>query len=142
MLVLVVVPLVEVVGLVVTVGVVVARVVGPVVMPVVVDDLPTVVEVVVVVAPPPTVEPLQLPTGTKLAHVMRVVLAKCRTMLRLPKKAPIPCLVEAKSSVKVAAKLRTAPPVVELTWPCLPERSPTWHVSGREASQGVSSPRW
>ncbi len=25
--------------------------------------------------------------------------------------------------------------------PCLPERSPTWHVSGRVLSQGGTSPR-
>lgn len=50
------------------------------------------------------VVPLQEPalsaaTDVKLAQVMRVVLAKCNTKLRFPKKAPMPLRVEAKSSV-------------------------------------------
>lgn len=86
-------------------------------------------------------DPLQLllPTAAKLAQVMRVVLAKCRTMLRLPRKAPRPERVEAKSSVKVAVKVA---PAVALMLPCLPERSPTWQVAGRAASQAGVSPRW
>lgn len=53
-------------------------------------------EVVVVVAP----QPLELgPTASKLAQVIRVVFPKWNTKLRFPKKAPIPFLVEAKSSV-------------------------------------------
>jgi len=43
---------------------------------------------------------LEVPlTRAKLAQVMRVVLAKWTTMERLPKKAPMPERVEAKSSV-------------------------------------------
>lgn len=70
----------------------------------------------------------------KLPQAMRERFAKCSTNERLPKKAPIPSLRETKGSVNDALK------VVWSSLPCLPPRSPTWQVSGREASQGVTSP--
>lgn len=90
--------------------------------------VPVAVAVNVTVLTPPT-------TCWKLPQVMRVVLAKCTTKLRLPKKAPMPSSVDAKSSVYSASKGS----VVIL--PCFPDRSPTWHVCGRSWSQAGVSPR-
>ena len=43
--------------------------------------------------------PLPPATCWKLAHEIRVLLLKCTTKLRLPKKAPMPSAVDAYSSV-------------------------------------------
>lgn len=61
-------------------------------------------------------------TSVKLAHEIRVLLAKWMTKERLPKKAPMPGNVEAKSSVYVASKGSDA------MLPYFPERSPVWQV--------------
>lgn len=58
----------------------------------VLDEVPVEAAVVVVVEDPPQEAAA---TAVKLAHVMRVVLAKWKTKERFPKKAPIPLRVEA-----------------------------------------------
>jgi hypothetical protein len=71
----------------------------------------------------------------KLPQAMRVLFAKWMTKERLPKKAPTPSVSETKGSMYEDWKL------VPLILPCFPERSPTWHVSGRSDVQGTVSPR-
>jgi hypothetical protein len=68
---------------------------------------------------------------------MRVLLGKWNTMLRLPKKDPIPSSVDAYASTYEASKVSVSAGME----PCLPLRSPTWHVSGASLLQGVASPR-
>lgn len=62
------------------------------------------------------------PTNSKLAHVIRVLLAKWMTMLRSGIEAPLPTFMEPKSSWNFISK---ESPVI---LPYLPLRSPTWHV--------------
>ena len=58
-------------------------------------------------------------------------------MLRLPKKAPMPSCVDANRSTYDVSHSPTSAGIV----PCLPLRSPTWHVAGAALSHGVASPR-
>jgi hypothetical protein len=62
------------------------------------------------------------PFSVKLAHVIRVLFAKWMVSDRFPKKEPSPGRVDAKRSVYVWSR----EPFV--TFPCFPERSPTWQV--------------
>jgi hypothetical protein len=69
-------------------------------------------------------------TREKFAQVRRVLLAKCSVKEPFGKKLFEPIIVDVYSSVYDALKGS------ELMAPCLPAISPTWHVSGREESQG------
>jgi hypothetical protein len=69
-------------------------------------------------------------TRVKFAQVRRVLLAKCSVKEPFGKKLLEPTIVDVYSSVYDALKGS------ELMAPYLPARSPTWHVSGSEESQG------
>ena len=74
-------------------------------------------------------------TRAKLAQVRRVVLLLWMTMDLSPKKYGEPGVVDRYGSVYMTFQ------VWAVILPCLPARSPAWHVWGASVSQEWSSPR-
>lgn len=80
-----------------------------------------------------------LPVYLKLPQLILVPFLACTTTLRFPKNTGLLGSVLRYRSRYCVWEFGAVN--VTTIVPCLPERSPTWQVSGWEASQGGDSPR-